>query len=60
MVYTEYPDLASRSWFPESDKVLFLHKWDDVLQVLQESHGSNTEVALFPNAEIQYYSRSTG
>ncbi len=60
IVYTEYPDLASRGWFGELDRVLFLHKWDDVLQVLQESHGSNTKVAVFPNAEIQYYSRFIG
>ena len=59
IIYTEYSDLASRSWYPESDKVLLLNKWDDVLDVLQGSHGSNTEVAVFPNADIQYCSRLT-
>ncbi len=55
IVYTEYPDLASRSWFGEdSDKVPFLHKWDDVLQFLQESHGRDTKVVVYPNAELQY------
>ncbi len=54
IVYTEYPDLAGRGWFVESNKVLFLHRWNDVLQVLQEFHGADTKVAVYPNAEIQY------
>jgi len=55
IVYTEYPDLASRAWFGEdSDKVPFLHKWDDVLQFLQEAHRRDAKVAVYPNAEIQY------
>ncbi len=54
IVYTEYPDLASRGWFGELDRVLYLHKWDDVLRVLQESHGADTKVAVYPNADIQY------
>jgi len=54
IVYTEYPDLASRSWFGESDKLLFIHKWDEVLHVLQQSHRADTKVAVYPNPEIQY------
>jgi len=55
IVYTEYPDLASRAWFGEdSDRVLFLHKWDDILRFLQKTHGRDTKVVVYPNAEIQY------
>ena len=54
IVYTEYPDMAGRGWVPQGDNVLFLHKWDDVLKVLQESHGADTKVAVYPNADIQY------
>jgi len=55
IVYTEYPDLTSRAWFGEdSDRVPFLHKWDDVLQFLQKNHGRDAKVAVYPNAEIQY------
>ncbi len=53
IVYTEYPHRGS-SWLDEDDKILYLDKWDDVLQVLQESHGADTKVAVYPNAEIQY------
>ncbi|MFC1860024.1 lactate racemase domain-containing protein [Chloroflexota bacterium] len=54
IVYTEYPDLAGQRFFGKSDKLLFLHRWDDVLRVLKESHGANARVAVYPNAEIQY------
>jgi len=54
IVYTEYPDLGSRGWFGESDKLMFIHKWDEVLSVLQQSHGADTKVAVYPNPEIQY------
>ena len=55
IVYTEYPDLASRAWFGEdSDKIPFLHKWDDVLQLLVKAHGKDARVVIYPNAELQY------
>jgi len=54
IVYTEYPDLGNRAWFGTTDKTLFLHNWDDVLQVLQEAHGKDAKVVVYPNAEIQY------
>jgi len=54
IVYTEYPDIAGRGYFEESDKVLLMNHWDDVLQVLQQFHGDNTKVAVYPNADIQY------
>lgn len=54
IIYTEYPDLAGRGWVPEADNVLFLRKWDDVLEVLEKSHGAGTRVAVYPNADIQY------
>ncbi len=54
IIYTEYPDVAGRGWVPEADNVLFLDKWVDVLRVLQESHGADTRVAVYPNADIQY------
>ncbi len=54
IVYTEYADLASRAWFGGPAKAMFLQKWDDVLQVLQEAHGKDAKVVVYPNAEIQY------
>lgn len=54
IVYTEYPDFAGRGYFEESDRVLFVNRWDDVLQALQQSHGDNAKVAVYPDADIQY------
>ena len=33
---------------------VYPHRWDDVLKLLQKSHGADTKVAVYPNAEIQY------
>jgi nickel-dependent lactate racemase len=45
IVYTEYPDLAARSWFGETDKGCFMHRWDEVMQALS-AHGSGTRGAV--------------
>jgi len=54
IVYSEYPDLQSRCWFGGAANALFLHRWDDVLKVLQEKNYKSAAVAVYPNAEIQY------
>ena len=53
ITYTEYPD-AKWNRFEEPDRALLMHRWDDVLEFLQKSHGTDTKVAVYPNAEIQY------
>jgi len=53
IVCNEYPHRGS-SWFDEDDKILYLDRWDDVLKLLQKSHGTDTKVAVYPSAEIQY------
>jgi len=53
ITYTEYPD-ANLNRFEEPDKTLVLNRWDDVLKFLQKSHGADTKVAVYPNADIQY------
>jgi len=54
IVYTEYPDFAGRGYIEESDKVVFVDNWDDILRALQPFHGAETKVAVYPNADIQY------
>ena len=54
IVFTEYLDLAGRGYFEPSDKVMFMHRWDDVLHSLQEFHGGSAKVAVYPHAEVQY------
>jgi nickel-dependent lactate racemase len=56
IIFTEYPDFAGRGWFPNSDKIIFLHDWSDVLKVLETDYPVAASVAVFPNSEIQYVS----
>ena len=54
IIYNEYPDLASTGYYEDTDRILLMNKWDDILGLLQELHGDKAEVAVYPNAEIQY------
>lgn len=54
IIFNEYPDLASTGYFEATDRILLMDKWDDVLKLLRELHGEKAEVAVYPNADIQY------
>ena len=54
IIYTKYHDLASRAVFPVSEKVAFMHDWNEVLKVLEADYPSSASVAVFPYAEMQY------
>lgn len=54
IIYSEYPDLTGRGYVEESEKVLFMNEWSQVVQALREFHGDKAKVAVYPNAEIQY------
>ncbi len=53
IVYNEYPHMGS-NWFDDDSKIIYCSRWDEVLQLLQKSHGDNSMVAVYPNAEMQY------
>ncbi len=54
IIYSEYPELASRNYLEDDGRVVMAHDWDDVLKLLEKSHGSGTKVAVYPNADMQY------
>jgi len=54
IVYSEYPDQAGRGYIEESAKVSFVNDWETVVEMLQEWHGAEAGVAIYPNADIQY------
>jgi len=56
IVYSKYHDMANRSTFPRSEKVIFLDKWTEVLKLLEADYPSSADVAVFPYAEMQYTS----
>lgn len=53
IIFNEYPHLGS-SWLAEDERVLYMDKWDDVVQFLEKSHGDGSKVAVFPDATNQY------
>jgi nickel-dependent lactate racemase len=54
IIYNEYPDLTSTGYYEDTDRIRLMPKWDDVLGMLKGLHRDNAEVAVYPNAEIQY------
>jgi len=54
IVFSEYPELSSRNYLEDSDKVLLVSDWNEVLKLLREKHGPGARVAVYPNADIQY------
>jgi nickel-dependent lactate racemase len=57
IIYSEYPELSSKNYLEDTDKVVLMHDWDDILKLLKKDHRSGAKVAVYPNADIQYYER---
>ena len=54
IIFNEYPEIASRNFMEDTDKVIMMNKWKDVLTLLKQTHGNKTKVVVYPNADIQY------
>ncbi len=54
IIYNEYPELASGRYLENNDKVIMLDKWEGVMALLKQSHGSGTKAAIYPDADVQY------
>jgi nickel-dependent lactate racemase len=54
IIFSEYPELSSKNYLEDTDRVVLVHKWSDVLKLLQERHKSGAKVAIYPNSDIQY------
>lgn len=52
--FTEYPHPGS-IWLEEDEKIVYLSRWDDVLEILKKAHGPNTTVAIIPDATNQFF-----
>jgi len=53
-IFSQYPDVAGRDYIEKSEKVVFKRKWEDVLEELRHSYGSDVKVAVYPSADVQY------
>jgi hypothetical protein len=54
IIYTEFPEINILDSFVEKEKVSLFSQWEDVVNFLYHLHGSNTRVAVFPAADVQY------
>jgi nickel-dependent lactate racemase len=54
IIFSEYMDRTAAGYFAPSERVLLLHNWNDVLQILEERHSHGAKVAVYSSAEIQY------
>jgi lactate racemase len=54
IAFTEYPHTGS-SWFQEHEKIHHIFKWQEVIKFLRKKHGARTQVAVIPDATIQYF-----
>ena len=54
IMFSEYPELASKNYIEDSDKVVMAHAWKDVLKLLKDGRGPGTKVGIYPNADMQY------
>jgi nickel-dependent lactate racemase len=54
IIYNEYPELASRYYLEDTEKVIMMHDRAEVLKRLGEGRGPGTKVAVYPNADMQY------
>jgi nickel-dependent lactate racemase len=55
IVFSEYPELTFKNFLEDSDKIVIMDDWEAVLKLLHASHGPGAKVAVYPNADIQYY-----
>ena len=55
IIYTEYPELRILDRFIDRDKVQLMSNWSHVIQALKEWHGDSPKVAVYPNADMQYF-----
>ena len=54
IIFSEYPELSSRNYLEDTDRVVLVHDWKEVISMLQKDYGTNAKVAIYPNADIQY------
>ncbi len=54
ILFSEYPELSSKGFLENSDKVVMAFDWQEVLELLGEDHKSGARVAVYPSSDIQY------
>jgi lactate racemase len=55
IIFSEYPDLTVGGYFKQREKVKIISRWTDVLDLLSKLFPGKAKVAVYPNADIQYF-----
>jgi nickel-dependent lactate racemase len=53
IVLNEYPHKGG-DWFEKDEKIQYFSRWEEVVELLENSHRSQSKVAVYPNAEMEY------
>jgi nickel-dependent lactate racemase len=54
ILFSEYPELSSKRFLEDTDKVVLAFDWQEVLELLDANHRSGAKVAVYPSSDIQY------
>jgi len=55
IIYTEFPEIRILDRYLDRDKVLLMNDWNQVVRTLEKTHPKGAKVAVYPNADIQYF-----
>jgi hypothetical protein len=55
IIYNEYPEAKIYGRFANPEKVLQTDDWKKVIETLTRDHGDSPKVAVYPNADNQYF-----
>ncbi|MBU4316503.1 MAG: DUF2088 domain-containing protein [Proteobacteria bacterium] len=57
IIMAPYSDKNFGDWFSNPEVITWTRSWDQTLAVLKKYHGSHADVAVIPDATMQYYMR---
>ncbi|MFC2071031.1 hypothetical protein ACFLTB_07705 [Chloroflexota bacterium] len=55
IIYNEFPEAKIYGRFTNPEKVLQTGNWNEVIETLAKTHGNETKVAVYPNADTLYF-----
>jgi len=55
IIYNEYPEARVPGRFANPEKVLQTSDWKQVIETLTKAHGESARVAVYPNADTQFF-----
>jgi lactate racemase len=60
IIVNAYPDISITGYFAQPEKIKMVTTWKDALALLTQTYAGECQVAVYPNADIQYCSAQKG